>query len=665
MLGLLVISSSVAVLLAAAKCQILTDTHVDVPTWRSLFVLHVYGGAIWPCHFRCAPLHALLLLLHINLLSFVLAAICYSLALKTAPEAAIGVVASVICSNAPLPLINMILFFYEFDARDEKHRTLLVVHENDGVGATEGQGQHDPAEQREATTLVAVDESFVFDFDDNIDAQGQKGTAADEGEGTNFPTSSDRSTPSTEPGQEESRSEWMPITTHAMWSALGLMILVVLLVTGNVSLTAALDAAGKCDSSPSSAASFPTLLWASLLVDALLAQSIYVGGVYFFRLMTSDDSDNLWRELHPFNGEWRMCKDKAPPTNREIAITRLAQDDGDSSAWCMLGKTMSHQEIVKLPTAEAGVSRRDCYTNALRLDPTSARAWKGMGHCLWPGESIEVEGEQWVRSSCYAQALELKSEDPLLWYQLGNALAVTEAVSINAKVRTAQDCYSESLRRNQGHSMAWNNLGATLPLTGMADIAGRCMTKRMCFTEALKVDGGKNVTAWNNLASSLGRDEQAQLSDGTVVSKRDCCVEALRQDSSSSAAWNKLGTTLAQGEAIALHGRRWTRADCYVQALRISPKFAAAWNNLGSALSQSDVVVISGRSFKRQACFIEALRHCPCYSAAWDNLGWTMEAQDPPVDVGGEMFGRAACFIRVVETSEAFKVLNCDEARGK
>ena len=82
-------------------------------------------------------------------------------------------------------------------------------------------------------------------------------------------------------------------------------------------------------------------------------------------------------------------------------------------------------------------------------------------------------------------------------------------------------------------------------------------------------------------------------------------------------------------------------------------------------MSQSDVVVISGRSFKRQACFIEALRHCPCYSAAWDNLGWTMEAQDPPVDVGGEMFGRAACFIRVVETSEAFKVLNCDEARGK
>lgn len=50
------------------KPEVLTDTHVAVSKWRSLLMLHTYLGAFLPCHFRCAPAHGLLALIHVALL---------------------------------------------------------------------------------------------------------------------------------------------------------------------------------------------------------------------------------------------------------------------------------------------------------------------------------------------------------------------------------------------------------------------------------------------------------------------------------------------------------------------------------------------------------------------------------------------------------------------
>jgi hypothetical protein len=664
LLAIFVISCVTAALLSSARCQILTDTNVNVPLWRALFVLHPYVGAVWPCHFRCAPLHALQLLLHFNLLFSVLAWFCHKMPLTTPVEAAVAVGVAIIASSAPQPLISAMLFYYEFDQRDEKHRTLHVVVVEDQPPP---RGPESPVDAAQPSGPAdAIDSSIVFGFDDDLREKEivDITEAIDVAVASAFPTSSESSTPSTElEGENTQRSEWMPVTTHHMWTGLLLLVATVMLVAASMSLTTMLDAAGKC--SPELATtSFRTLFWMALLLDLLVGQSMYIGGVYFFRRMTSDDSGRPWAELHPFNGEWRQCCDTAAPSGREVALKRLKASLRDAGAYCMLGKSMAHQEVVILHNG-VGVSRRQCFEHALRIDPTSARAWKGMGHCLWPGEAIDVDGEAWGRSSCYAQALELRPLDAELWFLLGNALAVTEAVLIRGKTCSPQDCYKESLRQDPLRSMAWNNLGATLDSgTGMADIGGRCWTKRMCYVEALRLSAS-NVLAWSNLATSLGRAEHAQLSGGQTVSKRDCCLGALEHDSSSSAAWNKLGATLGPSEVIALHGRRWSRIECYIQALSISPRLAAAWTNLGACLSPAAAAHVNGCVYNRQQCFLEALRHCPCYSSAWDQLGWTINPGDPPVSVGGEQLGRAACFIRVVETADAFKELVCDEGRGK
>ena len=50
---------------------------------------------------------------------------------------------------------------------------------------------------------------------------------------------------------------------------------------------------------------FPRMVVIAFFVDVLVVQQVFLGIVYFYRLLTSDEYDTIWSELHPYDEEPR------------------------------------------------------------------------------------------------------------------------------------------------------------------------------------------------------------------------------------------------------------------------------------------------------------------------------------------------------------------------
>ena len=104
-----------------------TDTFQEVPMWRSVLALHTYGSLIFPCHWHCCVWHALLALIHFNLVTLCVAGLGAALTVDSGGTItqAIVVFVAVVVPQFSRPLMNYGLFFYTFDERD-RHLAVTI-----------------------------------------------------------------------------------------------------------------------------------------------------------------------------------------------------------------------------------------------------------------------------------------------------------------------------------------------------------------------------------------------------------------------------------------------------------------------------------------------------------------------------------------------------------
>ena len=103
------------------------DTHIQVPMWRSLLALHTYFSALVPCHYRCAYVHSLLLLLHFNTIMFILAGMGTQFAFSSRMDLILCCIVAATLPHALRPAAHYLYFYYRFDVEDVERA--LRLHE--------------------------------------------------------------------------------------------------------------------------------------------------------------------------------------------------------------------------------------------------------------------------------------------------------------------------------------------------------------------------------------------------------------------------------------------------------------------------------------------------------------------------------------------------------
>jgi hypothetical protein len=137
---------AVTLFLICLRFPLDVDTFQDVSFSRSLFILHTYFSIFWPCHYRCAYLHCLALIFHFNLLLVAMNGMLYSFSAATRTEVVLIVVFCCLIANATRPFLNVILFHYSIDPRDEPLRRIEIAQYVEEIDAAKAAGiaVHDP-----------------------------------------------------------------------------------------------------------------------------------------------------------------------------------------------------------------------------------------------------------------------------------------------------------------------------------------------------------------------------------------------------------------------------------------------------------------------------------------------------------------------------------------
>ena len=72
---------------------------------------------------------------------------------------------------------------------------------------------------------------------------------------------------------------------------------------------------------------------------------------------------------------------------------------------------------------------RDCYLEALQLDPYDSIAWINLGYSITAGERVAVNGTDRTQRDCYLEALRLDPNNSIAFRNLGVAMAAGERVA--------------------------------------------------------------------------------------------------------------------------------------------------------------------------------------------------------------------------------------------
>ena len=189
-----------------------------------------------------------------------------------------------------------------------------------------------------------------------------------------------------------------------------------------------------------------------------------------------------------------------------------------------------------------------CFSEAIRLDPTSAAAVSNLGVTLMR------LNEQQRALTCYRQAIQLEPSFAPAHSNLGQLLH-----SLGHAAEAAQSLQT-ALHLNPTLADAWVNLGAALRTLGRFDEAAAASHRALNLRP-------RDIDAHLNLGNAL--KEQGQLAEAATVYRR-----AIQLDPHDPRPHSNLGETLrdqAQPEAAAL---------AYQLAVSANPTFAPAYSNL-------------------------------------------------------------------------------------
>jgi hypothetical protein len=324
----------------------------------------------------------------------------------------------------------------------------------------------------------------------------------------------------------------------------------------------------------------------------------------------------------------------------------------DPSWWINVGVGMKGPTAVKVVDG-IGYTQKQCFLEAINLDPTQCAAWCNLGTAMEKHETISTRiGGSYSKQQCFREALRTDTrERPALtsaaWERLGVSM-MSKVVMVNGVQYCERDCYLEALKHDPNNSGAWHNLGVDLTSTESISVNGARYSKRDCCVEALKLDP-KNSSAWNNLGVDLTSTEPISV-NGAQYSKRDCYVEALKHDPKSSTAWACLAVDLTSTESVSVNGEYYTKRDCHVEALKHNPKESCLWTNLGIEMQSSDSISVNDVQYSKRNCFVEALRHDPKCSSAWNQLGFMLTERQHVTELTRDrVYSKLDCYIKAIE----------------
>jgi hypothetical protein len=209
-----------------------------------------------------------------------------------------------------------------------------------------------------------------------------------------------------------------------------------------------------------------------------------VGAVVQEQPMSSHAAETTMTEVGAVVQEQPMSSQAAETTMTEVARKR-PDCQGEGEGWFQFGLSgggISEGQMF---------SKRECFSQALELDPTHSRAWYNFG-TIGGGT---IAGSFYNEKQCYQKALEYNPNDSKAWNNLG----VESGGLVNGHAYDAQMCILKALDLEPNDSDTWDSLGTV----GGGSVCGRLYNKKDCFEKALELNP-QNSDAWGNLVVEGG-----------------------------------------------------------------------------------------------------------------------------------------------------------------
>lgn len=167
--------------------RVRVDTHVNVPWWIALVVMHTYIGGVIPCHYRCILVHGLQLVFHVYFTFFWSAT--FSLAFDLSETKSIIAIAflAAVLPHMVRPLFHKIFYYYRAD--EDVIRELEWERQHKEREAKYGIGKHHPGDQpffgghgdqANGVSQAALDALDYIEFDADDDGRGSQDWSDDD-----------------------------------------------------------------------------------------------------------------------------------------------------------------------------------------------------------------------------------------------------------------------------------------------------------------------------------------------------------------------------------------------------------------------------------------------------------------------------------------------------
>lgn len=364
----------------------------------------------------------------------------------------------------------------------------------------------------------------------------------------------------------------------------------------------------------------------------------------------------------------------ALPTSRACFVEALAHDPANAAAWRRLARDIADADKMTVPSRADGTTvsvrgksctARDCYVEAVKLDPTCADAWSELGELLGDGETIHIimpspariaasaATGTFTKVDCLLEVVKLKATAKA-WNALGCAMGADAFVRLSAtgEERSKRDCFVEAIRLEATSIDAWTNLGwamsdgtKTVRVTDQRE----SVTRRECFAEVLRLAGpAATAAAWHNLSKALfDTPSQAVRIGRRDWRYQDCCLEAIRLDPGQATYWSRLADFVKATDRVTVAERSYTQRDLYLEAAKLAPSSPVAWSNLGAVMSDTETIRLLNREWTAKECYGEAIRLDPTYSVAWFNLGAALSPAEA-VRIGERYWSEKECYAEVI-----------------
>jgi len=242
------------------------------------------------------------------------------------------------------------------------------------------------------------------------------------------------------------------------------------------------------------------------------------------------------------------------------------------------------------------------FREAIRLDPSRAYAWNGLGCVLGENPKAPIDdcsGREVHEArrkealaifsdaeAAFREAIRLEPRDKLFWSNLAWLFSLDRKRSVDAKAAA-----QEAIRLDPSDVKNWVNLGHLL-----ADKDKLCHYEEAeaAFREAIRLDP-RDADNWYFLARVLNKNPNR---DAEETAYR----EAIKLDPTDVYPWTGLGDLLKNTQS-----RRAEASDAYLQAISLLPSRVYLWKSLHETWKDEGSIVL-----KQTAESIHALFSLAC-----------------------------------------------------